>query len=92
MVSWTKAKKNIHDASGVEYPDAYMWEDIKGVYYPVTKEFVLKDLSGRGYRVTMTMKDVLYTKDRDLISWAERCDLGDDYRPYNEPEKYVRIK
>jgi len=37
IVSWRVAKNSVHDASGIIHPEDYLWEFIKGVYYPVIK-------------------------------------------------------
>ena len=35
--TWLHVKKNVHDASGILHPYLWMWEKIKGIYYPAFK-------------------------------------------------------
>ena len=35
LVKWNEAKESVHDASGIEEPEDYLWKEISGVYYPV---------------------------------------------------------
>jgi hypothetical protein len=34
-VTWNVAKKSIHDASGIDKPENWLWERDNGIYYPV---------------------------------------------------------
>lgn len=38
LVSWEIAKYNVHDASGVDSPEQWIWKKTNHVYYPVKKE------------------------------------------------------
>lgn len=47
-VSWLIAKFYLHDASGVDNPEEYLWEKIRDIYYPVkrpTKKYISKEMN-----------------------------------------------
>lgn len=37
MEKFDNVKNKVHDASGVENPNLYYWQEVKGVYYPSKK-------------------------------------------------------
>lgn len=49
LVSWDIAQQNIHDASGIDNPQDWLWSKLVGVYYPsMTKKYhqrMLNDIS-----------------------------------------------
>lgn len=37
LKSWNYVKTKVHDASGIESPEKWLWEKIKGIFYPIKK-------------------------------------------------------
>ena len=37
VTTWSGAKKSVHDASGIEEPETYLWYEKNGVFYPYLK-------------------------------------------------------
>jgi hypothetical protein len=37
LYTWSQIKNKIHDASGIENPEDYLWGIIGGIYYPIEK-------------------------------------------------------
>lgn len=37
-VTYNYAKARVHDASGVDNPESYYWEQINGIYYPAEEK------------------------------------------------------
>jgi len=35
MIPYNEAKNYVHDSSGIENPDLWMWEKVNGIFYPV---------------------------------------------------------
>lgn len=35
--TWQKIKHNVHDVSGIENPNEWLWKENDGVFYPVEK-------------------------------------------------------
>jgi len=35
MKTWEEIKDKVHDASGIDPPEDFMWYRFKGIYYPV---------------------------------------------------------
>jgi len=33
-IAWNIARNFVHDASGIEHPENYVWVKINGIYYP----------------------------------------------------------
>ncbi len=41
MKDWNYAKTKVHDISGLENPENYMYERKNGIYYPILNKYPL---------------------------------------------------
>lgn len=76
LVSWDIAQQNIHDASGIDNPQDWLWSKLVGVYYP---SMTMKQLSSTDYVVYNRQHQyALQFANGDIILYGNKAEAEAD--------------